>query len=529
MYKLLIADDEEIEINAFKVIVGKHFDNITVISADNGIEAVDIARKEKPDIIFIDIEMPGLDGLSAIAEIRKDAPAAHVIIHTAYSNFDYAQRAIKIGAMDYLLKPIKMDTLIEIIKKNLEEIEREKSALFEFQKLKEKISQVKPFIEKDVIFSAINGLEGYDTLNQYVSLFEIKMDKAFCAIFKVMEIYECDTSVEATLEQKNIVAKEIVNNLKHVCQCIAAEYISGMVLAIIPLENNTSDYDIRVWSINLANYVRNKLNRTADIKVGIGGLCYKFEHIHNSYIEAYKIMTENSLGMSIMHYDDFKDNHANISESYSQQETQLCKAILIRDKQEAMRLTDEIFDLITGYENNIRYIKSRVIETCAFIKRYLEMNTLNSIMISSYTDIELIAGITNLYTLQKWFKDYISVAIDGIGKISNKRISTIVSDVKRYIDINYEKDISLENVASTVCVTPYYLSRLFKKEMGNNFNNYLTEVRIDKAKQLMRNTNKSIKDIAYMTGFNSQPYFCTVFKKLEGISPSEYIQYLTKS
>ncbi len=528
MYKLLIADDEEIEINAFRVIVGNHFDNIVVYSSENGIDAVDMARREKPDIVFMDIEMPGIDGLSAIAEIKKIVPTAHFIVHTAYSNFDYAQKAIKIGADDYLLKPVKMDTLIEIIKKNIEEIEIERTRFFEFQKLEEKLSQVKPFMEKDVIFSVINGLDGYDMLTQYISLYEIKMEKAFCAIFKVMQVNDAETSLEADLKQKSAVAKKIVDTLKQVCQCIAAEYVSGIVLAIIPLQNNTDEYNIRLWSMNLANYVRNKMKSNADIKAGIGGLCYRFENIHISFSEAYKILSEDTLGMSVKHYDDFKSSQENSRENLTYLENQICKALLIRDRNGTMKLANDIFNMIVSNGNNIVYTKSKLFETCAMINRYIEMNTPNSILISSDQDIELLASTANLYALQKWFNDYIIKVIDEVGKISKKRNSSIVSDVKKYIDENYNKEVSLENVAATVFVTPYYLSRLFKKEMGNNFNNYLTEVRINKAKQLMRNTNRSIKEISFDTGFNSQPYFCMVFKKLEGISPSEYIQSLNR-
>ena len=156
------------------------------------------------------------------------------------------------------------------------------------------------------------------------------------------------------------------------------------------------------------------------------------------------------------------------------------------------------------------------------------MNTLNSILISSDQDIELLASIANLDTLQKWFMDYIANIINEVGKIAKKHNSSIVCDVKKYIDENYDKEISLEGVAAKICVTPYYLSRLFKKEMGNTFNNYVTEVRINKAKHLLRTTYKSIKEVCFDTGFNSQPYFCMVFKKLEGMSPSEYIQSLRK-
>ncbi len=525
-YKLLIADDEEIEINAFRVIVGSHFDNVVVFSSENGLDAIETAKKEKPDIIFMDIEMPGLDGLAAIAEIKKTVPSTRFIVHTAYGNFDYAQKAVKIGASDYLLKPVKMETLIHVIKKNIEEIDREKNRLTAFQALEQKLSKVQPLIEKDVILAVINGLGGYDILAQYSSLYDIQMERSFCAVFKVVQKDGAGISAEENVKRKNLQAQRIVEMLKEVCCCIAAEYISGMVLAIIPLRNDADEYNIRVWSMNLADYVRNKLKGETDIVVGIGGLCNCFENIRTSYLEAYSVLKEDMLGMSVKHFDDFKNVRGKISEDLTQMELSLCRAIMARDVNGVPELAGNIFNEIVDREESITNIKSKLFETCAVIVRYIETNTLCSLTISAGHDLEQIASIDNLYVLEKWFRRHIEKTLGDIGKLAKKRNSSIVGDVIRYIEENYDKEIVLENAAVSVFVTPYYLSRLFKKETGCSFNNYLTEVRIHKAKQLMRDTSKSLKEIAFETGFNSQPYFCMVFRKQEGISPTEYIQGL---
>ena len=528
MYKLLIVDDEEIELNAFQVMIGHHFEDITVLSAENGIDAIELARKEKPELVFMDIEMPGINGLAAISEIKRENPKTRFVIHTAYGNFDYAQKAIKVGADDYLLKPVKMSALIETIERNIEAIKEEENALHAFQQLEEKLAQLKPYIEKDIIFSVINGVEGHEILRQYASVFEIKKKKAYCVILKVDSLRHEQATLDVNLEQKNKISEEIVALLKQVCQCIASEYISGSVLAIIPLENYIREYDVRVWSTNLASYIRNKLKQKADIKVGIGGLSPNFENIHTSYMEAYRAMCIDTKDMPVIHFEDVKGNDASDMDSLTEAENQLGRAIVMRNKAEAQRLSKKIFELIViGANNNVAIIKSKILETFAIVKRYIENNTINSIAVSAYNDIELLATITDKNILEKRFAAFVTTIMEEMNTMSSKRNSLIVSDVKKYIEDNYDKEISLEDAAAKVCVTPYYLSRLFKKEMGNNFNNYLTDIRLNKAKQLLRNTSKSIKEIAYDAGFNSQAYFCRVFKKKEDKTPSEYIQSMT--
>ena len=208
----------------------------------------------------------------------------------------------------------------------------------------------------------------------------------------------------------------------------------------------------------------------------------------------------------------------------------LCNEILLLNLEKAIVLAEKIFEAIVLYEDNdLSKIKSKLYENSVLIKRHIKINTINSIDISTKNDIERVATFTQVYAVKKWFLGFVEKVIKEIETSTVKRGSAVVEEVKEYIKSNYRDEISLEQIAVKVCVTAYYLSRLFKKETGTNFNIYLTEYRLNAAKRLIRNTKMTIKEIAYETGFNSQAYFCRVFKKYFDITPSEYIKNISKS
>ena len=524
MYKILIADDEEIEISAFKLMIGNNFDDVSVLTAGNGVEAMLTVRVEKPDIVFMDIEMPGVDGLAAIEELKRDVPDTRFIVHTAYSSFAYAQKAVKVGADDYLLKPVKMQVLIDIIGNHIADIEKKRFQALESMQLASKLAKFKPFIEKDIVVSVVNGVEGQGILMEYASMFDFQVTRAFCIIFKINGASNAELTPEKAVKHKNEIALAMIETLKQICQCVASEYISGSVLAIIPFEKHSNEYDLRLWSVQLAHYICSKLRGMAVMKVGIGGLT-SLECIHTSYVEAYKTLNDSTLDLSVKHHDDLIPNAARLEDVW-RLEAEIGELIITRKNGEALQRAGDLFNHLVRRDQSMDRLKGMLVESCSVIKRFIETNIIESF--STDFGVGLLASLTSYDALKHWLEDFIKKAADQTDALSGKRNSTIIHKARIYIEKNFNQEITLENVAASVCVTPYYLSRLFKKETGENFNAYLTQFRIEKAKELFRSTNQSIKTVSYDTGFNTQAYFCRVFKKMEGISPSEYIQNLQK-
>lgn len=142
MYSLLIADDEEIERRAFRMMINKNFPSIIVLEdAVNGIDLVDKLVTEKPDITIVDINMPGLNGLEAVKEMRARGLSSKIIIRTAYSKFEYAQEALSLGAEEYILKSVKREKILAAISNCIFKIDKEKKVEEEYNRLKKLASE----------------------------------------------------------------------------------------------------------------------------------------------------------------------------------------------------------------------------------------------------------------------------------------------------------------------------------------------------------------------------------------------------
>ena len=200
MFKLLYADDEPLSRYAFRTLMLKNFDNIEIVGeAEDGIKAIEAARMLKPDIIVIDVKMPGINGIEASKKIIQEFPRIKIIILTAYDNFDYINQALDIGVRAYLMKPFKKDEIIEKITKVINEIEVENNASVSNMNKDESTLNVRKYIEEELVLAIIN--EGYsDKVKNYISFLKLKIKAGYYIVISklVDDISLCETNIYNT-------------------------------------------------------------------------------------------------------------------------------------------------------------------------------------------------------------------------------------------------------------------------------------------------------------------------------------------
>ena len=175
MYKLIIADDEKIVIDSLKYIIEKNFNNIEIIAtARSGREVIEKVDDAVPDIIFMDIRMPGINGLEAIKEIKSRHKQVVIIVLTAFDHFDFAKEAINLGVIEYLLKPVNRTKVVEVINKAIEIVKTEKEKRRIELELKEKMEYIVPILENGFIYSLILFDDNRNELLNYKQIFEIE-------------------------------------------------------------------------------------------------------------------------------------------------------------------------------------------------------------------------------------------------------------------------------------------------------------------------------------------------------------------
>mgnify|MGYP001308178211 FL=1 len=431
MLKFLIADDEKYVRDSLRDIIKSAFkekekEQFEISEARNGREAIEIAERLRPDIIIIDIKMPGIDGLKAVQEIRNFLPYAYFIILTAYDYFDFAVEAVRNNVRDYILKPFDRVELREKIIEAVEEIQHEKEKRKKEIENQEKIYNLLPVMENELSYSIINDMLEVIDVKMYMEYLNVDFTNAFCM---VIELEKKSNDTDGYPEELRIqIGEHIKIFLNQRCKTIGSyRFTKNLIYFIEMAFSNPKDWnETKLKVINLALDVQMEVKKFFGLQIKIGlGKCYDgIDKMYQSYQEAYRALKYPLQNTSIVHYED--------------------------------------------------------------IEHFMEYNQ-NEKLKSNYGE---------KFALFKM--------------------------VKQYISDNLKENINLKDTAAKFNLSPYYFSRTFKKVFGCNFSEYLNLVRIDEAKKLLKDNSLSVKEICYMVGYSDPNYFSKVFKKYEGVTPTEY-------
>ena len=290
------------------------------------------------------------------------------------------------------------------------------------------------------------------------------------------------------------------------------------------MSGQDDEYEIRVAIIDKARKMTRELRKMFDarFRVGIGSV-HEISNLTNSYNEAMKSLAYNNSD-SVVHVKDMPIL-CNYEEDYPINiENALFKSVEEGNINKSVYYCNEFFDwMINSHGQNVMDIKLKVLE---FVLRAERIGFESGGMVyhfnmrSEYLDT--INNIQSYDKLKEWFQVKISNVCHNIQTKKDESSVDIIRNAKEYIEHNYSKDLILDDVSKEFQISPYYFSKLFKKRTGSTFIEYLTMVRIDKAKQLLRNTTKSMKEICMDIGYSDANYFSRTFKKNVGVTPSEY-------
>ncbi len=529
MYKILIADDESIVIDALKFIIENNFPDECIIEcANTGRKVIEQAEYFRPDIVFMDIQMPGINGIEAMREIRKGNENIIFIVVSAFVKFDYAKDAIDIGVLDYINKPIDKDVIVKTLKRAMDKVDLSKIKRSEDLANREKLEIVTPIIESGFIYSLIYQNGGDEELNNFRTLLGIEENSGYMMSLQFGDINDRDqmentigTSVRLQKEYGRI--KDVIKSHFH---CLVGAMMGNMILIFVPSDDVGQDdeYEVRVAIIDNARKLTRELRRqfSARFRIGIGSV-HELKSLSESYNEAMRSLAFNSSD-SVAHVKDMP-----IMCSYEEDypvatEHALFKSVEEGNVNRTIYYAKEFFDwMVENHSRNEKDVKLKVLESVLRAERIgFESGGMvyRFNMRSEYLD-----GVMNMQSydqLYEWFKMKLSTVCHNILTKKDESSVDVIKSAKAYIEQNYQKDLILDDVSKELMISPYYFSKLFKKRTGSTFIEYLTNLRMEKAKELLRNTSKSMKEICAEVGYSDANYFSRTFKKNVGVTPSEY-------
>lgn len=503
MLKILVVDDEDIEREGIIFLLKKFQYDLEIIEAENGKQAYFYLQENHVDILFTDIKMPFIDGLELTKLAINLYSDLKVIIFSGFHEFEYAKKALTLGVIDYILKPIDVNEFKKVIDSTVEKINYEKKQL-------ESKTQNDLFIRRYILFCYINGTSlkllsqeynstyNLDFLNGYSKIFMLEFGNGFFENAGLLFDKEVLPLLNFEYDYLNL------NNSQSLIFIIKPTYsfninyreTAELLLNVIKEKYNTNCY------ISISNNIKSSEDITTEISSLENLINNKF-FLSDTYIFANDEMYENQL-------NDPEFDHKLISEIHKDIEN---KNII------SLRQSLELFYKKYHNKNRISqiYIKFILSSLIKDIYKVLPTNESNE----ESTKIE---KIYKLNTFNDIWNEIISL-VDRLETHVHQNTasgSNAVDLVKQYIAVHYGKDLNLDILASHVYLTPRYLSYIFIQETGCGMNKYIKAVRMQKAKELLENTNMKIASICEQVGYNNVSYFCQSFREFYGKSPEKY-------
>ncbi|MBD5526188.1 MAG: response regulator [Lachnospiraceae bacterium] len=528
MYKVMIADDEGIVIDALKFIIEKNFgDSCLIESAKTGRSVIELAENFRPDIALMDIRMPGINGIDAMKEIKKNNKNTIFIVVSAYDKFDYAKEAISLGVMDYVNKPIDQEVIVKLLKEAMEKIDADRMKRSNDLLVKEKLETVVPIIESGFIYSVLFQENYMEETENFKKLLGIEDDFGYMMIIEYGDTSEgghLTNAIGASVRlQSNY--NSLRESIKEYFAGIVGPMMTNTVIVFVPggkqiIEN---EYEERVKIIENARNMIHKLKKDIDaqFRVGVGSL-KRMDQAGESYTEAMNALRYST--ESVVHIRDLSMERRYEEDYPIRIEQKLFERVQAGDASGAVSEGNRFFDwMVKCRGDDVTDIKLKVLE---FV---LKAETIgfkaggNTYRFESRHDyLTAVVDSKNYEELRSWFVSKLREATRYVYENKEKPTASLVEQAKMYIDAHYSKEISLDEVSREVNISPYYFSKLFKEETGGNFIDYVTTIRMEKAKELLSTTDKSMKEICSEVGYSDPNYFSRSFKKNVGITPTEY-------
>ena len=483
-YKVILVDDEVEVIDVMKKKIRWNDLGFDVVgSATNGVKALELVEKLQPDVVLTDIKMPYMDGLELARKLNQDYPNIYIMLCTGFDEFEYAKEAVHLEIKEYMLKPISATELSESLMKLKATLDREREEKLNVKKLEDYFQEVLPKLQSNFFISLIEGRVREEDYERFLLDYQVDMKGPLfcCIIFHTSENDVPDGMNPLLLSMS--VEREIKQRLMENCNCQEFIYMGNTIL-IMELHSEDEIAQLTDKCDRFCRWAWRIMG--AAVTAGVGTVC---------------------------------NNLYDISISYEGAREAVSYRVLYGTKR-AIKETEKL-------HKNAATISQYNLATMEIVSGFFKFCANNSMDFN-----EISGNVQNLYervtqldesSMTNWIINMSMAISEKLRSTRNSTSRRIITDAQNIVKDRYmEPALSLDDVCADLGVSNSYFSSIFKKETGQSFVSYLTDYRMDRAEEMVLNTDEKSYKIAEKVGYQDANYFSYVFKKKFGVSPSKY-------
>lgn len=541
MLKIFLAEDEVVVRETIKrMIPWEELGFELVGEAADGEMALPLLIRQQPDLLITDIKMPFMDGLTLARLAKKEIPGLKVVILSGYDDFNYAKQAIGIGVEDYLLKPITKNALIERLSEIRSRYEHEKTQKEYYEKFQREMQAYEKNSSRDFFEALVGG--SMDMMEVYKRAEKLGLDIVAEAYNVLIFTMNCDEDFSGQRDEYSSWETESLELLEN----FFAGHSSAMLFrsnifsygVLLKGQRETIEENTRAC-VDEIRKILSRQDGRREWFLAVGQSVDRLSQIQKSYHTASRAFSQRYLyDENILYYDEMETMEHPGGQAETEDNAYLQKVDVnalnpaILQKFLSNGLQEETENFVKDY---FYAIGQEPMESLVF-RNYVILNVRFSVisfikglgcdtneMESADTEEVLAESGKNMESAIAYAKKMISQAIEIRDQNSGNKNRSILKTAVDFIDSHYmEEDISLNTVANVANVSSNHFSALFSQNMGQTFIEYLTTLRMNKAKELLRCTGMRSSEIAGEIGYKDAHYFSYLFKKTQGMTPSDY-------
>lgn len=520
-YKVLLVDDEPQILRGMEEGIDWESFGFEIIgTASNGQEAWELMQANRPDVLISDIRMPFMDGLELVETLAKNYMKMKIILFSGFDDFEYAQKAIRYGVSEYLLKPVSIEQMEELLKRMYGEITAEIQEKNNKTYLLRMYRENLPILREQFLTELIEGKISSEKIEKRLQNLHLDFPWDSC----VAAVLQPDPEEEEAELKLFSISKVIHEIFEGFSQHLVFRCYERIVL-LVHVEEKTQIQNI-LKCLNEASLIGRRFMQV-NFYCGVGSVVQGIHQVEHSYKNAvcaleYSVVSEDEPVIYIQDIEAPLEKESHYFDEQCVKNLEL--AVKMADRRKIQEAVEKLFEELERCKLNFEEYQMRVLETGLSFSKIAYQYGLRD---TEFLDArQLMGAIFSMQTgeqLKKWLCQYTCHMGEAVNQKRMDNNGVLAQKAKEYIDKNFSRsDLSVETLCEYLHVSPSHFSNIFKKEHGINFITYLTNRRMEEAMLLLKTTDYKTKVISEMVGYPESNYFSYVFKKQIHISPVNF-------